>query len=153
MSPYLIILFFIPLPFIIYLIWRWWRRIQIPPQDLYICLDGHLVRSRGEWMIDAALQYLGIAHAYEPSLSFGTQTIHPDFSVGHNIFIEYWGMATKLYMQHKKEKQRLYQTKNFYLINIENAHLKNLLFHLTKALERYSTYFPQLQLIPQSKKI
>lgn len=152
MNFYLLLLILAPLPLILYLIRRWWRRTQIPPQDLYICLDGHLVRSRGEWMIDAALQYLGIAHEYEPSLHFGMQTIHPDFSVGHDIFIEYWGMATRLYLQHKKEKQRLYQTRNYHLINIENAHLKNLLFHLTKALESYPSYFPRLQQTLQLKE-
>ena len=130
---------------VIFLIWvRHWPRSQVRESKFYICLDGHLVRSRGEWMVDATLQFLGVAHEYEPRIQIGRQTLHPDFGLSHGIYIEYWGLQTKTYLQNKKAKQKLYRGSNFHLINIENADLKNLLHVLTSKLRPYEHLFPQL---------
>jgi len=125
------------------LLWRWWRT-RARSQDFYVCLDGHLVRSRGEWMVDAALQYLGIPHTYEPRLELGGRTVHPDFGLGHGIFLEYWGLHTRIYLQHKKQKQIGYKERKYHLINVEDADLKNLLSVLTTHLTPFHAFFPQL---------
>jgi hypothetical protein len=125
------------------LLWRW-RHARRRSQDYYVCLDGHLVRSRGEWMIDAALQYLSIPHTYEQRLPLGERTIHPDFSLGHGIFLEYWGLQTRTYLQHKAQKQKGYKARNYHLINVENSDLKNLVSVLITQLKPFQTFFPQL---------
>ncbi|MFX1293709.1 MAG: hypothetical protein ACFFD2_02445 [Promethearchaeota archaeon] len=136
---YLSIISFI-LILLIYAIWRWHRSRAI--SQFYLCLDGHLVKSRGEWMVDATLQYLGIAHEYEKSLQMYGRTIYPDFSLGHKIYIEYWGLQTKSYLKHKKQKQKLYKRSKYHLINIENEDLKNLLHVLTHRLQKFKNFFP-----------
>lgn len=136
------VLVLIGIPFLFYLI-RHWRQSRKTPRQYYVCLDGHRVRSRGEWMIDAVLQYLGIPHEYEPRLQVKRQVIHPDFGLGHGIFIEYWGLQTRNYLRHKKLKQLLYKTGKHHLINIENVDLRNLLHVLTQSLEQYEEHFPQ----------
>ena len=128
---------------LIFYLLRRWQRSRTPLQQFYVCLDGHLVRSRGEWMIDAALQYLGIPHEYEPRLQIGRQTIHPDFGLGHNIYVEYWGLRTSTYLKSKRLKQNLYKRGNVHLINIENDNLKNLLHFLQGNLRKYEGFFPQ----------
>ena len=130
---------------VILLFWvRHWFRTRVRESKFYVCLDGHLVRSRGEWMVDATLQFLGVAHEYEPRIQIGRQTLHPDFGLSHGILIEYWGLQTKTYLQNKKLKQKLYKNSNFHLINIENTDLKNLLHVLTSKLRPYEQFLPQL---------
>ena len=122
---------------ILFGIWYLWRRTPLKQQGLYISLDGHLVRSRGEWMIDAALLHMGIPHEYEPRLQIESQILHPDFGLGNGIYLEYWGLDTRAYRQNKNVKKNLFQHGNFKLISIENADLKNLLYTLEKKLRPF----------------
>jgi len=115
-------------------IWYLWRQLRHKPQAVYLCLDGHLVRSRGEWMIDAALQYLGISHEYEPRIEINRQVFHPDFKLKNGVYLEYWGLNSRSYRKLKHRKQKVFGQRKFKLINIENADLKNLLFILDKKL-------------------
>ena len=142
MFLYLGLLFCIIVGFTILI--RYWRRSE-RRNHYYMCLDGHLVKSRGEWMIDACLQFLGVPHEYETPLRVRGQTLHPDFSLGHGIYIEYWGLQTKGYLRYKKRKQRLYRKTKFYIIDIGNSDLKNLLQFFTLKLEKYRDLFPQFQ--------
>ncbi len=140
--------FFIFLLFIVclgYILWQ--RRSRATHPQLYLCLDGHTVRSRGEWMIDAVLQYLGIPHTYELPLQIRGRTLHPDFSLGHGILLEYWGLHTRLYLAQKKKKQELYQQGNYHLINIEDADLRNHLALLAAQLRPFQGVFPQFQAV------
>jgi len=122
---------------ILYGIWRLWKRSHANYQAIYVCLDGHLVRSRGEWMIDAALQYLGIAHEYEPHLQIDGRLIHPDFGLGSGIYLEYWGLNTKSYRKSKDLKKEHFARGNIKLISVENIDLKNLLFALEQKLRPF----------------
>ncbi|GAG77360.1 unnamed protein product [marine sediment metagenome] len=92
-------------------------------------------------MIDAALQYLGIKHEYEPRLQINGQTIYPDFDLGNGIYLEYWGLKTKAYLQRRKKKMKLYKAKKLKVINIENEDLKGILATLRNKLRK----FPQFQ--------
>lgn len=134
MTVYLLLCFLIPCLSILYLLWRRWRHARTPPHALYMCLDGHLVRSRGEWMIDAALQYLGIAHEYEPRVVINGQPLHPDFGLKGGIYLEYWGLETASYRKFKAMKKGLFARAKYKLINIENEDLKNLVNALTRQL-------------------
>ena len=138
MNLVLIILFSILiLGGLVYYGWRLWRRFRVPPQELYVCLDGHLVRSRGEWMIDAALLYLGVPHEYEPRIVINHQPLHPDFGLMHGIYLEYWGLDTRSYRKIKDMKKDLFTRGNYRLINIENEDLKNLVAALAKKLRPF----------------
>jgi predicted nuclease of restriction endonuclease-like RecB superfamily len=96
-------------------------------------------------MIDAVLQHLGIPHEYEPRLQIGRQVIHPDFSLGHGIYVEYWGLHTKRYLKYRRLKLELYKRKDLHLINIEDSDLKNILYIFTQQLHPFKTQFPQLK--------
>ncbi len=96
-------------------------------------------------MVDATLEYLGIAHEYEPRLQIGRQTIHPDFGLGHGIYLEYWGLNSQNYLKNKKLKQDRFKKSKLSLINIENDDLRNLLHILSNSLRRFEKYFPQFQ--------
>jgi len=133
---YLLLLLIVSVLVIFYFLWRQWRHTHPTPQDLYLCLDGHAVRSRGEWMIDAALQYLGIAHEYEPRVVIDRQPLHPDFGLKHGIYLEYWGLETASYRKFKAMKKGLFARGHYHLINIENEDLKNLVLALTKQLRQ-----------------
>jgi len=115
-------------------IWYLRRSSHSKQQGLYISLDGHLVRSRGEWMIDAALLYLGIRHEYEPRVQIDRHLLHPDFGLGNGIYLEYWGLDTRSYRRYKGIKKNLFKHENLKLVSIESADLKNLLFILEKKL-------------------
>ena len=96
-------------------------------------------------MVDATLQYLGITHEYEPPLKIDRMTIHPDFGLGHGIYLEYWGLKSPGYLKHKKLKQNRFKKSRFHLINIENEDLRNLLYVLTRNLKGFKKQFPQFQ--------
>jgi len=122
-----------------------WRRLRHREEALYyICLDGHAVRSRGEWMIDATLQFLQIPHEYEPVLRIQGHTIHPDFGIGNGIYIEYWGLQTQKYLTNKRFKQTLYLNGKYHLINLENKDLYNLIHTLTLQLKPFKNFYPTL---------
>ena len=99
--------------------------------------DGHMVRSRGELVIDNYLYYAGLAHGYERRLPV-EEEIYCDFYLHKNkICIEYWGLETdskndseynKRYEERKKKKQEIYQKykDRFTLIELDNNQVDNL---------------------------
>mgnify|MGYP000262268041 CR=1 FL=1 len=127
---YYLILICLLIGLILYILWRW--RHPKASFPLYVCLDGHIVKSRGEWMIDAALQYLNIPHEYEPYVRINGKVIRPDFSLGNGIYIEFWGLHSKRYLKRKKMKQRLYKQARCHLINVESQDLQNIVVFIKR---------------------
>lgn len=94
----------------------WWenariRRKPIPEillsQPQYRTNDGHFVRSRAEVIIDNVLYDLHYVHAYEYLLK---HDLTCDFYLPqHDIYIEYWGMTTKRYIERKNQKREYYK--------------------------------------------
>ncbi len=104
--------------------------------------DGHLVRSRGEILIDNSLYEYGLAHAYERRLPI-TKEVYCDFYIpsqnnGKAVYIEYWGMdSDEKYLIRKEKKKLIYKDNHLNLIELENAHIESLDDYLPKMLLKY----------------
>jgi predicted nuclease of restriction endonuclease-like RecB superfamily len=102
------------------------------------CIDGHVVRSKGEALVDNHLSRLGIAHEYEDTIRVRGNKIKYDwFLPKYKVYLEYWGFFGKNYMRRKEEKLRLYRKGNLNLISIEDVMLEDIYSHLEHQLKRY----------------
>lgn len=102
--------------------------------------DGHLVRSRGEMLIDNWLYMSGVAHAYERQLPI-EEDVFCDFYIpsGDKVYIEYWGLESDArYLQRKIVKQDIYKKYNFNLIELQDKHIENLDDYLPKMLLKFN---------------
>ncbi len=88
--------------------------------------DGHYVKSNPECVIDDILYDLRIVHCYEKKvpITADEQQIKCDWFIPvtdsrHGIYIEYWGMNNKEYLQNKERKKKAYKEHNIPLIEIE----------------------------------
>ena len=95
------------------------------------CEDGHVVRSKGEKIIDDWLyEHLERAHAYEPILPIPGHLI-PDWVVhkpdGDPVYIEYWGILNDpSYETRRLHKSKLYAQYRLPLVELEPEHLRSL---------------------------
>jgi predicted nuclease of restriction endonuclease-like RecB superfamily len=107
------------------------------------CLDGHLVKSKGELIIDNYLFFLGIQHIYEKVISLRGNKVKCDWYLPkYDIYIEYWGYYGKRYNKRKKEKLRLYQKENIKIISTNinkmlKKYIKNYKENYWKAEKKY----------------
>lgn len=83
-------------------------------EEIYPTLDGHNVKSQGEQKIDDILYNIKLIHAYSPNVPEIDlkldQAIEADWFIPivdqtKGVYIEYWGMNTKEYLENKKRKQ------------------------------------------------
>jgi predicted nuclease of restriction endonuclease-like RecB superfamily len=108
---------------------------KFPPNNR--TTDGHLVRSRAEVIIDDWLFHNKILHVYEKRLPFPERT-YCDFYIPEcDVYIEYWGLETKQYLDKKRWKQRMYSEYNLCLIEIEENDLKDIDHFMTEYLSKY----------------
>ena len=76
------------------------------------CLDGHVVKSKGELIIDNFLHLNGINHEYEKTIMVHGNPIKYDWYLPKTkIYIEYWGFFGKKYLQRKEEKIKFPETR------------------------------------------
>jgi hypothetical protein len=109
------------------------KRIQ-----LFKCLDGHFVKSKGELIIDNYLTILGIDHIYEKTIKIKGNNVKCDWYLPDNdIYIEYWGSSGQKYNKRKKEKLKLYKIANKKLISIENIMFGDLYSNIDKMLKKF----------------
>lgn len=101
-------------------------------EELLRTLDGHYVKSNPESIIDDILYDVRIVHCYEKKvpISSDEQTITADWFIPvtdsrHGIYIEYWGMNTKEYLENKERKRVAYKEHNVPLIEIEKDDYKD----------------------------
>ena len=94
--------------------------------------DGHYVKSNPESVIDDILYDLRIGHCYEKKvpISADEQTITADWFIPvtdgrHGIYLEYWGMNTKEYLENKDRKRKSYREHDIPLIEIEKDDYKD----------------------------
>lgn len=100
--------------------------------------DGHMVRSRGEMLIDNYLYMARIAHAYERKLPIEEECYCDFYIPAGNVYIEFWGLEEqKDYVERKKIKLELYKKHNLNLIELKNEHISNLDDSLPKMLLEY----------------
>ncbi|MFX0042516.1 MAG: hypothetical protein ACFE8L_06360 [Candidatus Hodarchaeota archaeon] len=104
----------------------------------YKCLDGHIVKSKGELIIDNYLFLLGLNHIYEKKVKVNGHTIKSDWYLPDaQIYIEYWGYFGKTYIRRKKEKIKLYERGKLELISIENGMFKDIYTVLNEKLKNF----------------
>jgi len=114
------------------------KKYQPKKATSFKCLDGHVVRSKGELIIDNHLHRLGIDHEYENTIRLRGKPIKYDWYLPNfKIYIEYWGYYGKNYMKRKEEKLSLYRKGKLALISIEDIMLKDIYSNLEKELNRY----------------
>lgn len=91
-------------------------------QGHYPTADGrYYVKSRAEKAIADYFYKNDMYYVYEPKISIGDVTIHPDFMIVKNykpVYIEYWGMEDdEEYKEYMKSKSKLYSTSGLTLVN------------------------------------
>ncbi len=113
---------------LVLLIQKWQgKRYQPDKATKFTCGDGHVVRSKGEMIIDNWLTQQGIAHDYEHTIWVYGRPIKYDWCLPESkTYIEYWGFGGKAYMRRKKEKLKLYKSGHVSLISIEDTDLQNI---------------------------
>ena len=101
-------------------------------EELRRTCDGHYVKSDPEIIIDDILYENRIVHCYEKKVPIDSdeQTIKCDWFIPvtdsrHGIYIEYWGMNTKEYLQNKERKRQAYKNHDIPLIEIEKDDYKD----------------------------
>ena len=101
------------------------------------CLDGHIVKSKGELIIDNYLYHIGIEHEYENTIRVRGKPMKCDWYLPlYDIYIEYWGYYGKKYMRRKKEKLELYRKGKLKLISIEDIMLRDIELNLQKEISK-----------------
>jgi len=102
------------------------------------CLDGHIVRSKGELVIDNYLHLLDIEHEYENTIRVRGHPIKCDWYLPkYKTYVEYWGYHGKNYMKRKEEKLSMYRKGKLKLVSIEDIMLKDIYSNLEKELSKF----------------
>lgn len=100
--------------------------------------DGHMVRSRGEAMIDGLLYEHRIVHAYERLVPIEEAMYCDFFLPEYNLYIEFWGMESNpKYKTRKERKLDLYRQNGLKLIEIKDEHINNLEDYLMGQLVKF----------------
>ena len=101
-------------------------------------IDGHIVKSKGELIIDNLMHHLGLDHEYENIIRIRGKLLKYDWCLPEfEIYIEYWGYFGKEYMKRKAEKLDLYKKGKLKLISIEDIMLEDIHTNLTNELAKY----------------
>ena len=94
-------------------------------------IDGHEVRSKSEAKIDNWLYNNRIVHSYERRLpgqyhKEDKYRYKCDFYLPDgDVYIEYWGLNRKEYLENKQKKKKMYKKQNLNLVSLEPDDLYN----------------------------
>lgn len=100
--------------------------------------DGHMVRSRGEAMIDGLLYEHRIVHAYERLVPIEEAMYCDFFLPEYNLYIEFWGMESNpKYKARKEKKLELYRQNGLRLVEVKDEHINNLEDYLMSQLVKF----------------
>ncbi|MHA1732095.1 MAG: hypothetical protein ACTSU5_09130 [Promethearchaeota archaeon] len=114
-----------------------WSRGRYQPERAtrYTCEDGHVVRSRGEMVIDNYFSRRQIAHVYEKTVKVLGKPVKYDWYLQDlECYVEYWGYGGKEYARRKREKLRLYRAAGLKLLSIEDKALEDIYAFMEDAL-------------------
>lgn len=104
----------------------------------YRATDGHMVRSRGEMLIDNWLYMQGIVHAYERRLPIEQDVLCDFYLPSGKVYIEYWGMESDdRYAQRMAQKQQIYRDSGLNLVELRDNDIQNLDDVLPRELIRH----------------
>lgn len=137
-----IFLIFVVIFVIIVIIYEILKALKKPEEretvSSFKTLDGHIVRSKGELVIDDYLHRNNIEHVYEKTIKVHGEPIKYDWYLPkYKIYIEYWGYYGKKYKKRKEEKIKLYRKGKLKLISIENLMFKDIYTNLDNELKKY----------------
>ena len=101
-------------------------------------LDGHLVRSKSEKIIDDWLYNHKISHAYERKVPI-EEDVYCDFFLSYDkkVWIEFWGLDDERYLERKELKKNFYVQNSKILIEISEKDIEILDDILPKKLMPY----------------
>ncbi|MBL0062947.1 MAG: hypothetical protein IPP40_16030 [bacterium] len=86
--------------------------------------DGHMVRSRGELIIDNYLYNSQIIHAYERKVPIDEELYCDFYLPTGKVYIEYWGLEEdSAYAKRKEKKLALYKANNLNLIELRETRI------------------------------
>lgn len=124
---------------LIYLLIKFRRKEEkISRASSFKCLDGHVVKSKGELIIDNFLYLNGIEHDYEKTIMVRGNPIKYDWYLPkYKTYIEYWGFFGRTYLQRKEEKIKLYHKGKLKLVSIEDIMFKDIYSNLSKELKEF----------------
>lgn len=101
-------------------------------------MDGHMVRSRGEAMIDDRLYGLRIVHAYERMVPIDEDMYCDFYLPEYDLYVEFWGMESNpKYRARKEKKLELYRQNGLQLIEVKDEHVDNLEDYLIGQLVKF----------------
>ncbi len=102
-------------------------------------LDGHLVRSKSEKIIDDWLYNHKIAHAYERMVPIEDSDVYCDFFLPYDkkVWIEFWGLDDEKYLKRKEIKKKFYADNNKILIELTEKDIEILDDILPKKLMKF----------------
>lgn len=102
-------------------------------------IDGHMVRSLSEVIIDGWFYDRRIVHAYERLVPVEQQTMYCDFYLPeYDLYIEFWGLEDDpKYEARKKKKLEVYRQNKLKLLEIKKQHIDNLDDYLTSQLVEF----------------
>ena len=110
-------------------------------EGIYVCKDGHVVKSKSERDIDNYLFQKKIPHAYEKALLIDGETFHPDFYLPEqSLYIEHWGYdnSNVEYTKTKNYKLEKYKKEGITLIcTYEKTDAKDIDATIERKLSRY----------------
>lgn len=101
--------------------------------------DGHMVRSRGEMLIDNWLYMQGLVHAIERRLPI-EEDVYCDFYLPNGkVYIEYWGLENDpKYARRMEVKRTIYAKYKLNLIELTDDEIRNLDDALPRLLISYN---------------
>lgn len=109
-------------------------------------IDGHIVKSIGEQIIDDILYNNQVCHCYEKDvyeLGSDQRNIKADWFIpvagNKGVYIEYWGMDTVDYNKNKEDKKKLYKDHEIPLIQIEKDDTKDVSSLSSRIMREYET--------------
>lgn len=109
---------------------------------IYVCKDGHRVRSKSEVAIDNYLYDHNIKHAYEKAYPINNNKeddLHPDFYLSDlDIYIEHWGYSNKAnYKEEKDYKTKIYNKNQTTVIGTTEEDIQDIETSLNRKLKYY----------------
>lgn len=134
------VIFVVIILVLIYLLFKSLKKTEGPllKASSFKCVDGHVVKSKGELIIDNYLNQHRIEHEYEKTIKvFGNPIKYDWYLPKYEIYIEYWGFFGKEYLKRKEEKINLYRKGKLKLISIEDIMFKDINFNLESELNKY----------------
>ena len=109
---------------------------------IYVCKDGHQVRSKSEMVIDDYLYDHEIRHCYEYLFDVdGKTTIKPDFYLPEaDVYLEHFGINNSdRYEQEKQYKLDVYKKAGVTVICTDEDDMKRPDFCIARKLKHYET--------------